>query len=57
MPVAIQMRMKQHAFLGYFADRVQAEDLKSAGIREDRAGPRHEPVKTAHTLDALMSRS
>ena len=53
--VAVQMRAKQHAFLGDFAKVAEAEDLEAAGIGQDRARPRHELVQTAQFADQLVS--
>src|SRR5438270_14072811 len=50
MRIAVEMRVKQHTLLGDLADRIQAEDLKSAGIGEDGTGPSHEAMQAAHAL-------
>ena len=55
MRVAIQVRMEQHAFVGHLAKRVQAEDLKAAGVRQDRPRPIHELVQAAQPLDPFMA--
>jgi hypothetical protein len=52
---AIQVRPKGHTFLVDLAQLVQTENLKSAGVSEDRPAPSHEPMQPAqlsHGLDA-----
>ena len=49
------MRPKRHALFRHFAQIAQAENLKSAGVGEDRPVPRHEllhAAKLPHHLDA-----
>ena len=54
---AIEMRAEAHAFVGDFAKLGKAEDLKAAGIGEDRAGPGHEFVQAAEFADQLVTRA
>ncbi len=54
---AIEMRAKGDAFLGDFAQIVQAEHLEAAGIGEDRARPCHETVQASELADGLDSRT
>src|SRR5580704_10348698 len=52
---AIQVRPKGHTFFVDLAQLVQTENLKSAGVSEDRPAPSHEPMQPAqlsHGLDA-----
>ena len=51
---AIQMRAERDAFVGDLAQIAQAEDLKSAGIGENRVRPRHELVQAAHLADQFV---
>ena len=50
------MRAKCDALFGDFAQFVQAENLKAAGIGKDRARPRHEAVQSAEPSNRLDSR-
>ncbi len=52
--VAVEMRPEQHAFFGDLAQAVEAEDLESAGIGEDRPRPGHELVQSAELPDGLV---
>lgn len=47
------MRSKRHALFADFAQLVQTENLKTAGIRKDRPIPRHEFVQAAHRSNGL----
>ena len=46
--------LKDHALLVDLAQTAQAEDLKSARIGEDRVGPGHELVQSAHLADEFV---
>ena len=52
--VAVQMRLEQHALFGDLAQAVETEDLKAAGIGEDRPRPGHELVQSAELADGLV---
>ena len=49
------MGAEADTLLGDFAKLVQTEDLESAGIREQRARPAHEPVQSAKPPDELVA--
>ncbi len=53
--VAVQMRLEGDAGLGDLAQPGEAEYLEAAGIREDRAGPRHEFVQAAQLPDSIVT--
>ena len=44
---AVHGRAKPHALLADLAKRLEAIDLKAAGVGQDRSRPGHEPVQTA----------
>src|SRR5207253_5514972 len=50
---AVKMRTEAHAFVGNFAKFGKAEDLVAAGIRQNRAGPRHEPMQAAESANQI----
>ena len=52
---AIQVRAEGDAFVRYFPQFAQAEYLEAAGIGENRAWPRHELVKAAHSSDQFVA--
>ena len=54
---AIDRRAKGHAGLADLAHGAQAEDLKTAGIAQDRTGPVHEIVEIAMRGDHLGTRA
>src|SRR5689334_21854855 len=54
---AIEVRAKCYAFLTDLAEFAEAEDLKSAGVGEHGAIPRHEAVEASKLADVLVSRS
>ena len=56
MRAAVQVRLKEHPLLRYFPESIQAEDLKSAGIGEDRPGPVHESMQSAESVHRFVSR-
>ena len=47
------MRAKGYAVFGDFAQIAQAENLEAAGIGEDGAIPRHEPLHAAQSADGV----
>src|ERR1700722_1029341 len=51
----IEMRAKRHAFIGDFAQFAEAENLKTAGIRKNCAGPGHELVQPAQFAVQLVA--
>ena len=55
MGIAVQMRLKGDARFGDLAQAGEAEDLESAGIRQDGARPRHEAVQAAKLADGSMA--
>ena len=55
--VTVEVRRKHHAVLADLGQRVEAEDLESPGIGENRPGPRHELVEPAQRADRLMTGS
>ena len=57
MLVTVEVRREDHAVLADLGERVEAEDLESAGIRENRPGPGHELVESAQRADRLMTGS
>ena len=50
---AIQVRAELDAVVSNFAERVEGEDLKAAGVSEESARPTHESVKAAHAADCF----
>src|SRR5438034_1021052 len=52
---AVKMRTEAHAFVGNFAKFGKAEDLVAAGIRQNRAGPRHEPMQAAESANQFVT--
>ncbi len=53
--IAIEVRLKDDALVGDFAQAGEAEDLEAAGIGEDGVGPRHEAVQAAHAADGFVA--
>ncbi len=53
--VAIEMRAEEDAFFGDFAEGIEAEDLETAGIGKNGAGPGHELVESAHAFNAFVA--
>ena len=51
------MGRERHALLLDLSESGQGKDLKSAGIRQDRAVPRHEFVQAAHVAHNLVTRT
>lgn len=52
---AVEVILKTNTFLGDFAQFRKGEDLEPATIREDRAIPMHEAVKSAETGDEFLA--
>src|SRR5271168_4446095 len=52
----IEMRAKSHALVGHFSQFGKTEDLVAAGIRKDRAPPRHESVQPAKLANEFVPR-
>ena len=52
---AVQMRAEAHALIRHLAQLAQAEDLKAAGVGEQRARPAHKAVQPAHAPDGLVA--
>src|SRR5437879_13580623 len=52
---AVKMRTEAHAFVGNFAKFGKAEDLVAAGIRQNRAGTRHEPMQAAESANQFVT--
>ena len=52
---AVEVRAERDAVIGHLAQFAQAENLKAAGIGEDRMRPGHEPVQPAHRANQLMA--
>ena len=50
---AVEVVLEVHALLGDLAQFGQREDLKAAGVGEDRAVPGHEAVQPAHFSDGF----
>ena len=50
---AVEVRAERHTFLVDFAQFVEAEDLKSARVGQDRPPPRHESMQPAHPSHGL----
>ena len=57
MLAAVEVRAKRDAVVVELAPRLEAEDLKAAGVGEDRAVPRHEAVQAAGRFDGLAARA
>ena len=55
MGVAIEVGLKENAFLGDAPETAQAENLETAGIGEDRARPRHEAMEAAQFVDQFVT--
>ena len=53
---AVQVRPERHAFVRNFSQRRKTKNLVPAGIRQNRAGPRHKPVQPAEFSNQLMAR-
>ena len=51
------MVLKMHTLGRDLAEACEREDLKTAGVGEDRAVPPHEAVKAAHLADELVTRA
>src|SRR5262249_39547671 len=51
-----QVRAELHSLFRNFSQTAEAEDLKAAGIGEQRALPTHEPVQSAQVANNLVSR-
>lgn len=54
MPRAIQVRAECDALVRHVLEVAQAEDLEAARVGQNRAGPRHESMKAAHSPNQLM---
>ena len=52
---AIEVRAERHAIVGHFAKIAEAENLKAAGIGEDRVRPGHKPVQAAHRANQFVA--
>ena len=52
---AVQMRAELDAVVGNFAERTEGEDLKAAGVSEERARPTHEFMKAAHAANGFVA--
>ena len=52
---AVQMRAKCHAFFSHFAELAKAENLKTAGVGENRPRPRHESVQSPQPSNLVHS--
>ena len=52
---AVQVRAKRHAFVRHLAQFAQAENLKAARIRKNRARPGHEFVQSAQLADQFVA--
>ena len=55
MRIPVQMRTEPYALIGHSSQAVEAEDLKSAGIRKNGARPGHESVKTPELANRLVA--
>jgi hypothetical protein len=51
----VEVRAEADAVVSDFAQRVEREDLKSAGVGEQGARPAHEAVQAAHAADGLVA--
>ncbi len=54
---AIKVRTENYTVIGDFAEIGKAENLKAAGISEDRARPGHETMQPAQTADSFVARA
>ena len=50
------MRLKAHSLVRHLAQFGEAENLKSATVRQDGSGPPCEPVQSTHLSHDLMPR-
>src|SRR5437660_11344806 len=50
------MRLKAHSLVRHLAQFGEAENLKSATVRQDGSGPPGEPVQSTHLSHDLMPR-
>ena len=50
------MRAERHSLFIHSSQLVQAENLESAGVGQDRTPPRHKPVQSPHLSDSGDSR-
>src|SRR5579871_4234426 len=55
--IAVEVRLEDDTVFGDAAKAAETEDLKSAGIGEDGAGPGHEAMEAAHFPDRFVSRA
>jgi hypothetical protein len=55
MGIAVEMRLEDDTILADFGEGVEAEDLESARVGEDRAGPGHELVESTKGADGLVA--
>src|SRR5690349_15081243 len=55
MGIAIEVGAEDDALLGNLAQAGETEDLESAGVGEDRAGPGHEAMQSAEPPDQLVA--
>ena len=53
--VAVEVGSEENAFFGDLAEGVEAEDLESAGIGENSAGPGHKFVESAELTDGFVA--
>src|SRR5579859_5155100 len=53
----VQVRTESHALVRNFSQFRKAENLESAGVRQNRAIPRHEFVQSAYAAHQLVPRS
>ena len=53
---AVEVRLEAHAVIRDLAELGQAEDLKPAAVREDRARPPDETMQPAHFSHNLVPR-
>jgi hypothetical protein len=51
---AIDVRLELHPLLAHRPQRLEREDLKAAGIRQDRSRPLHELVQPTQVADHLI---
>src|SRR5882724_11056198 len=51
------MRAKRHTFFAHLCEITKTENLKAAGIGQERSVPAHEFVQTTQRADQLMSRT
>ena len=55
MAAAVQVRAEADSFVGDFAKRAQAEDLKAARVGQQSARPTDEAVQPAHAPNGLVA--